>query len=402
MNTMKLVAMLALAALLLSACGGGGGLAPAMPETPAAVPVVVAEPEGEAEPAREPEPVAAPVAVPEPLPDPATLLQSHDRLSLPDGFNAVLADEAMYLLANIPHRASAAGGGAGLAAASLALQVGAYALYTAERSEAYSPDYAKIEGHRGEEVVQVHPELVTGRGTRGGGGFCRPARGECYMGYPETPGNHFGDYGPSSQAVTTRIEDLPFVSGAMRDRSEGVRSRGGIDLRYWAIGNRNVPWLRYLQRPDDDVSESWSGYGAWQAWSGFGLVMQTHDHVWDLYDGAWYYSVAGGDLTRSLPSSEIEGTMRGAAVAQTEDFGIIADGAVELTVRLGASPSVDISIGSWQGYELTGGEIGQPTAVSIPDIDISNMPINADGTFWGRRLEGESFVSPSPDFSPRG
>ena len=129
MNTMKRIAMPALAALVLAGCGGGGGLAPAP------VPVVVVEHEREAE--REPEPVAA--VVPEPLPDPATLLRSHEALSLPDGFNAVLADQAMYLLANIPYRAPAGGGGAGLTAASLALQAGALALYAAERSEAYKP-----------------------------------------------------------------------------------------------------------------------------------------------------------------------------------------------------------------------------------------------------------------------
>ena len=67
MKTMKLITMLASAVLVLSACGGGGGLAPAMPETPAAVPVVVAPAEPEAE--REPEPVAAPAVVPEPLPE---------------------------------------------------------------------------------------------------------------------------------------------------------------------------------------------------------------------------------------------------------------------------------------------------------------------------------------------
>ena len=138
MKTMKLIAMLASAALVLSACGGGGGLAPAMPETPA----VVAAPERE----DEPEPVAVPAVVPEPLPDPATLLRSHERLSLPDGFNAVLADQAMYLLASIPYRAPAGGGGDGLAVASLALQAGALALYAAERSEAYEPDHAVLLG----------------------------------------------------------------------------------------------------------------------------------------------------------------------------------------------------------------------------------------------------------------
>ena len=74
--------------------------------------------------------------------------------------------------------------------------------------------------------------------------------------------------------------------------------------------------------------------------------------------------------------------MRGAALTLTSDLGIIADGIVDMTVRLGASPSFDISIGDWQGYNLTAsGEIGQPTAVSFLDFDMRNIPINADGTF---------------------
>ena len=376
MKTMKLIAMLASAALVLSACGGGGGLAPAMPETPAAVPVVVAPAEPEAE--REPEPVAAPVVVPEPLPDPATLLRSHERLSLPDGFNAVLADEAMFLLANIPHRAPA-GGGAGLAVASLALQAGAYALYTAERSEAYSPDYAYIERGGGEEVAELYPEIKTLQHD-GPVAECNPGRGECTWRYPLFPG-HGGD---SAVTIPAPIEDMPFIGDAMREGSEGVRTRGGVGLRYWSRRHSEVPWMRYQkdQRTDEIVSETWSGYGAWQEWSGFGLVMHARNHVWDLHDGAWFNAIAGGGLTGTRPSQAIEGTMRGAAVAMAEDMSFLADGAVELTVRLGFTPSFDIRIGDWQGYNLTErGEIGLPKSVSLLNINARGVPIADDGTF---------------------
>ena len=167
MKTMKRIAMPALAALVLAACGGGGGgagLAPSMPEAPP-----VAEPVAERESASEPEPVAGPVAEPAPVvepgrevppvavePDPATLLQSHDRLILPEAFNAVVADEAMFLLANTPYREAAGGGGAGLAAASLFLQAAATDLYIAQRSAEYAPDHAVIVGHGGEEAGQPH------------------------------------------------------------------------------------------------------------------------------------------------------------------------------------------------------------------------------------------------------
>ena len=390
MNTMKLIALPALAALVLSACGGGGGIAPAMPETPAAVPVVVAEPEGE------PESVAAPAVVPEPLLDPATLLQSHSRLSLPDGFNAVLADEAMYLLANIPHREAAGGGGSGLAAASLALQAGALALYTAERSAAYSPDHAVIEGPWVESVARVNPELET-RVRKGSYLYyenhaysrCLPSRGECHIVHPHPAlrGSPWDENDPGALLARSPIADMPFVSNAMREGSEGVRSRGGVDLRYWS-STGEVPWMRYRHKlaADEYAAETWSGYGAWQDWSGFGLVMLAHNHQWGLYDSAWHHQIAGGDLTGSLP--EVAATMRGAAVAHTSSgtngLNIIADGTVEMTVRLGASPSFDISIGDWQGYNLTErGEIGLPAVVSIRELDMRNIPIQADGTFGG-------------------
>ena len=349
-------------------------MAPAMPETPAATaPVVAAEPE----PTIEPEPVAAP----EPLPDPATLLQSHDRLSLPDSFSAVLADEAMFLLANTPYRAPA-GGGAGLAVASLALQAGALALYTAERSEAYRADHAEIVGYGGEEVTRVHPgvatRVVTPEGnyrgsSRAGAGRCSPARGECVVRHPDSPG--------LSQEVYTRVEDMPYLSNVMREGSEGVRTRGGVNLRYWSSGNREVPWLRYLRNASENASETWSGYGAWQEWSGFGLVMLSHNHQWDLYDGAYYYGITGGDLTGGAP--EIAGTWRGAAVAMSSDLSTLVDGEVAMTVRLGVNPSLDINIGGWQGYRLNdGGEIGLPVSVSIDNVIASNIPIEANGKFY--------------------
>ena len=259
MNTMKLIAMPALAVLVLSACGGGGGLAPAMPEPAAAVPVMVAEPEGEPE--AKPEPVAAPVTVPEPLPDPATLLQSHDRLSLPDGFNAVLADEAMYLLANIPYREAAGGGGDGLAVASLALQAGAYAIYAAERSEAYEPDHAYMSVGGGETVAEVHPGLKTQVASKGSM-TCNTPRRECSVPYPSFPGHGaeepaYAGYG-GGYLVPAPVEDMPFVGEAMREGSEGVRTRGGVGLRYWQRNHSEVPWMRYQkdQRTDEIVSET--------------------------------------------------------------------------------------------------------------------------------------------------
>ena len=453
MNTMKRIAMLAGAALVLAACGGGGGPVPAMPEAPAVVQapaaVPVAEPEGEGEPvvvmgtkvieqddggryegevneAGQPhgrgvytwpdggryegewrdgkmqgqgaETLAAPVFEPVPVAeapvdvarDPATLLQSHDRLSLPEGFTAVQADEAMFLLANIPYSAPQGGGG-GLAAASFTLQAGALALYAAERSAAYTPDHAVLRGPWIERVLRVKPGVTTHvtRGAYAGYEFasfsgCNNSREECRILHPHpalSEATNPPDAGASGRLARAPIADMPFVGDAMRDSSEGVRSRGGVDFRYWATSG-DVPWLRYRHKvaAEEYATETWSGYGAWQQWSGFGLVMLAHNHQWDLYDSAWHHWIAGGDLTGSLP--EVTGTMRGAAVAQADDLGTFADGTATMTVRLGANPSLDISIGDWQGYNLTArGEIGRPTAVSIPDIVIGNIPINADGTF---------------------
>ena len=171
----------------------------------------------------------------------------------------------------------------------------------------------------------------------------------------------------------------------MREGSEGVRTRGGVNLRYWSSGNREVPWRRYHNdrgSRSDVASETWTGYGAWLEWSGFGLFMLAHNHEWDLYDSSWTYGIVGGDLTGGLPSPEIEGTMRGAAVARAGDLSYIADGAVEMTVRLGADPSLDLSIGDWKGYKLTErGEIGYPTDVSIDNFTMMDIPIEADGKF---------------------
>ena len=143
--------------------------------------------------------------------------------------------------------------------------------------------------------------------------------------------------------------------------------------------------------------------------------MLVHNHQWDLYDSAWHHFIAGGDLAGGQP--EVTGTMRGAAVAQTHvarghfheragtDLGIIADGTVEMTVRLGATPSFDISIGDWQGYNLTErGEIGLPAEVSIRDFEMRDIPIKADGTFYAaeairRDKDGEIIVPSYPDNS---
>ena len=475
MNTMKRIAMLAGAALVLAACGGGGGGGPgtAMPEAPAAAePVVVAGTkvieqddggryEGEVNEAGQPhgqgvytwpdgsryvgewrdgkmqgqgaETLAAPVFEPGPVAaapadvarDPATLLQSHDRLSLPEAFNAVQADEAMFLLANIPYSAQQGGGGEGLAAASFTLQAGALALYAAERTAAYTPDHAVMRGPWIERVLRVNPEVVTvaqfgvyigddGQAFSG----CSPNRGECEIALPHPalqgtttrfPDDHYysGDRyasvsDPGALFARAPFADMPFVGNAMREGSEGVRSRRGVDLRYWS-SNGIVPWMRYRNKlaADEYAAETWSGYGAWQDWSGFGLIMLAHNHQWDLYDSAWHNHIAGGDMAGSLPS--VAGTMRGAAVAMAKDMRFIADGDVELTVRLGEKPTLDVSIGDWQGYNLTdSGEIGRPTAVSIRAIDVGNIPISSNGTFQTSGFSGHTRTLIGAFYGPEG
>ena len=339
-------AMLAsgLALLILAGCGGGGGGVRTEADTPSVV-----------------------------LPDPEVVLQGHERLALPAGFAAVEVDTAMFLLANMPTGAVQAGGGGGLSARSLG---GGVVPVAAQRPLAYAPDHAVSEDMGGEEVVQIRPEIVTVRGdnyvqlkggekvhpgslSRGygfvGPGSCDLARGECTLTYPGYPGA-VSTGGP----IVSPIEDMPFVSDAFREGfSEGVRTRGGVGLRYWSSGNRDVPWLRFhvgRAANSEHLSETWSGYGAWNTWSGFGIVMQAHNHVWDLYDGAWYSAIAGGDKTGDLP--EVSGTYRGAAVAMAVDQSIIADGSVEMTVSLGylrQNPRLDINIGDWQGYRLNDG-----------------------------------------------
>ena len=210
---------------------------------------------------------------------------------------------------------------------------------------------------------------------------CNKNRGACLIVHPHPVRPDY--LGTTSGRLTAApIADMPFVSEAMRDQSEGVRSRGGVDLRYWSASGE-VPWLRYRERTSTEsyATETWSGYGAWQDWSGFGLVMLAHNHQWDLRDSTWLHVIGGGDLTGAAP--EIAGTLTGAAVATSNDLGIIADGTATLTVRLGANPALDISIGDWQGYQLTErGEIGLPTAVSIGNYNLKNIPIAADGSFF--------------------
>lgn len=383
-----------IAALALSACGGGGGgggMMAAMPEEPAAAPVQAPETEPGGEPETDPvaEPAPAREPEPEPLPDPATLLRSHDRLGLADGFTAIKADEAAFVLANMPYRAGQAGGGqaGGVATvdASIFLRAESVAPYVASRAATYRADHAVIEGPWVEIVERVNPEVATAvrwgasQHHRNSGGseqnHCAPSRGECTVHHPAEPGVSDGEGRP----VKTPIEDMPFVSNAMREYSEGVRTRNGVNLRYWSSGERAVPWAGWKV---DTATDTWSGYGAWQDWSGFGLVMLSHNHQWDLYDSAWDYAIAGGDLTGGRPSPEVAGTMRGAAVARANDLSFIADGSVELTVRLGANPSLDINIGDWRGYELTStGAIGRPTSISIDSINVTGLSIAEDGTF---------------------
>ena len=398
MKPMKRIAMpaIVIAALALSACGGGGGggggMMAAMPEEPAAAPVQAPETEPGGEPETDPvaEPAPAREPEPEPLPDPVTLLRSHDRLGLADGFTAIKADEAMFVLANMPYRAGQAGGRAA-ADADIFLRA-AVARYELRRTEAYRADHAATTFVRYEEVASVNPEVTT-RVVRYAGqtpyasrpgeyvDLCSPSRGECVVPHPASPGVSDGEGRP----VKTPIEDMPFVSNAMREYSEGVRTRNGVNLRYWSSGERAVPWAGWKV---DTATDTWSGYGAWNEWSGFGLVMLSHNHQWDLYDSAWNYAIAGGDLTGSRPSPEMAGTYRGAAVARANDLSFIADGSVEMTVRLGANPSLDISFGDWQGYNLTEtGAIGRPVSVpanyaaTLGTLNQSGVQITSEGTF---------------------
>ena len=118
--------------------------------------------------------------------------------------------------------------------------------------------------------------------------------------------------------------------------------------------------------------------------------MFVHDHHLDRYDNAYYTFLAGGDITGALPA--VTGTFRGAAVAKAHDHSFIADGDVEMTVRLGANPTLDIIIGNWQGYLLNGGEIGSITDdVPIDKIDISDIPISPEGEFY-RRIAGDHWT----------
>ena len=150
MKPMKLSASL-VAVLALAGCGGGGsGMMAAKPEVPAAtVPVQAPDPE--------PAPVAKP-EVPE-FPDPATLLRSHDRLGLADEFTAIKADEAMFVLANMPYYAEQPGG-RGLAVASHGPRAAA-ARYELRRTEAYRADHAVIDGPWTEIVERVNPQVAT-------------------------------------------------------------------------------------------------------------------------------------------------------------------------------------------------------------------------------------------------
>ena len=403
---MKPVTLFAgLALLALAGCGGGGGgPVRSMPEATQAVEPdqvpgerAAADPAPPASSRAEPDPApvtdpASPSVVQAPtveLPDPATVLETHEPLALPTGFAAVEVDTAMFLLANIPYQpaASSTGGGSGLRAAAVTLQAAAPALYAAERAAAYSPDHAVIEGPRGETVARVNPEVVTtvtdgmnGQDETGDSGlrhhYCSQPRGECVVQHPAAPGVSDGRGG---RPVYTPIEDMPFISDVMREDAKGYRERGGVNLRYWSSrwgGNREVPWGGWEV---DTATDTWSGYGAWNDWSGFGLVMLAHDHQSDLFDSAWYYAIAGGDSTGALP--EVSGTWRGAAVAMANDLSFIADGSATLTVMLGDNPALDISMGDWQGYTLNGGEIGLPVGVSIGTLSATGIPITAEGTF---------------------
>ena len=371
MKPMKQSASL-VAVLALAGCGGGSSvMMAAKPEVPAAtVPVQAPDPE--------PDPDPAPVAKPEvpEFPDPATLLRSHDRLGLADGFTATEVDVSMFLLANMPYYAEQPGG-RGLAVADSGPRAAA-AGYELRRAATYRADHAVMGGQQTEVVERVNPEVVTRRQAGNfSGGHCFPARGECIVGHPASP---WGVSDGRGYTVKTPIEDMPYLNNAMRESSEGVRTRNDVNLRYWSSGERAVPWAGWKV---DTATDTWSGYGAWNEWSGFGLVMLSHNHQWDLYDSAIYFTIAGGDLTGSRPSAEFTGTYRGAAVARANDLSFIADGSVDMTVRVGgANPTLDISIGDWQGYNLTEtGAIGRPSAVSIQDIDVRNIPIKADGTF---------------------
>ena len=108
MNTMKLIAMPALVALVLSACGGGGGMVvPAMPETPAAVPVVVAEPESERDGEAMPEGEAALEVVPLVAPELKQSIRDSVRAAAAvGGESRLLAENARRAAISEPQRGS--------------------------------------------------------------------------------------------------------------------------------------------------------------------------------------------------------------------------------------------------------------------------------------------------------
>ena len=393
---MKRILSVVLTVALAGCGGGGGGMMAAKPEVPAAtVPVQAPDPE--------PDPDPAPVAKPEvpEFPDPATLLRSHDRLSLADGFTAIKADEAMFVLANMPYREGQAGGVATVDA-SIFLRAESEAPYAANRAATYRADHANVSIVHHEEVVSVNPEVTTRvlpKPRLPSGVVIRPvcdsSRGECTVPHPAAPGVSDGEGRP----VKTPIENMPFLSNAMREYSEGVRTRNGVNLRYWSSGERAVPWAGWKV---DTATDTWSGYGAWNEWSGFGLVMLSHNHQWDLYDSAWNYAIAGGDLTGSRPSPEMAGTYRGAAVARANDLSFIADGSVEMTVRLGDVNRLGLTFGGWRGYNLTStGAIGLPIAVPADyagllerlNVGAHDIPLRENGVFQQGAIDG-AFYGP--------
>lgn len=179
--------------------------------------------------------------------------------------------------------------------------------------------------------------------------------------------------------LRTPLEDMPFISDAMREGAKGIRTRDGVELHYFASGSREVPWGGWEV---DTATDSWTGYGAWNDWSGFGLFMLAHDHSWDLYDSAWYHVIAGGDQTGAPPG--VSATYRGAAVAIPDDLSFIADGSAALTATLGATSTIDVALRDWQGYTLNdGGQLGAPIDVSakVGNVNASNIPIESDGTW---------------------
>ena len=133
-------------------------------------------------------------------------------------------------------------------------------LHETARSARYSPDFARIYGNGDEESFTTLRDK-----SRSWGEHHVRCRGTADC--PLWNAQELAEIYPG-RSFNMPIEDMPFVSNTMREGAKGYRSRGGVDLRYWSSGDREVPWDKWEEQK---ASESWSGYGAWNEWSGFRL-----------------------------------------------------------------------------------------------------------------------------------